>query len=381
MSYYKEYKKIQEQRRKAAGKEPEKKETYYRQYKAIQEARARDLASKTAENLKSMNGTTKLMSMQESFGNTMTGTYADPVKRHVVNSTLRAMNYANKKDEDKIMSDIETSFAKREDRDNILSQVNNPVNTNKRNRNTIMSNNRASEEFVNQFANKSAYDNAINMVRYGDKNYDELMAISKANADKKAAGININEDEDKWIKEYADRVKTSADVEKERAQLREDINTQDEKIQENIQARWQQKEDVNPFDKHKKNAADMFNNPTPEVAAKNHMKEKESLKKALEKLDKEYENRKQREYYESLPGMDDFEEVAAIGRARKDNYANETDKDLDWRDYNYWTQLYRMEQRVYEPAKGDYMSDEEKNIYSYILEKEGNKKQMSILII
>ena len=306
MSNYDEYLKIKKQREEKAGKKQEEKKSSYDRYKAVQEARARDLASKTTENLANMNTRTKMMQSQEQFINPLNGKYVDAATRYIFNRNLNSMNTGLRRNEEKVRSDIEESYARREDKENILSQANEYISANKRDRENLMNRNRASNDFDNQFKNKSEYDNAFNMVKYGGKTYDELNAIAAENDKKKAAGLKINEDEDKWIREYAEYAKTSEDIDKERAQVRNEIKNQ----QKQFVKLFKNTGNMNAKKENKFPSEDEIDNSTKMKKANEKIA---SLSDRLAELDKEYELRKQKEYYESYLLKDDFEKVSAEG--------------------------------------------------------------------
>lgn len=328
--------------------------------------------------------------------------YRDPVSLYARNMAQRAVDRTA---EDKGRQ-LAASLANRGIRTELQEKMKNGILNDDKNRkmyDQIEESQENERKFMSQFKNKEDYD--IYDRGYNDLNYDEIQNRIKEAENKTGgeAGFALVGNKDKQDAAYdarllriaAERAKTSADVKKE-------IDA----------AKAEQQSAANTIIGQKMaNAANASNGNTPSlVQIRDARKTEEDARKAYEdssarikELEKEYGERKadedyaaRKEYYESIPAAEDFEEYlnkgAADARSRlrtDEKTANEVNDELNGRFFTTGipgktvpqstASMERAIRKVNDNTENDptavaMLDDDEKGIYSYLLGKYGEDR-------
>lgn len=325
-------------------------------YRKIQEARRKNLASKTNETLNEQKKSSDFIARTEALSRV----YQDKAGQYITDRIIGTLPTTIKNNNRAIEGSIDSSLAKSPDKKNIYDQALKQIRSNRTLGENVRNTRKSVNEFNNQFRNRSDYDNAMNMVKYGSRTYNELKEIVNQNDARKAAGEKINESENEWIRSYANSIKSVADVDDE-------INDVKDRMKKNMQSM-------------KNSSVSRFNTEqTPFSIGSNNgniRKMNELIKEnraELDKLNKERQDIERKNYYKNCVNEIDFEDMSAKGMSLSDNkvVGKEIINIGKMTAGNPIDDLMKEETGYNE---GAYMSEDEKKIYSYILAKDGNEK-------
>ena len=313
----------------------------------FKEKEGKRLAEQTLENLNAANKsaefdrkTAELISDARTSGKG----YSSPIESMMYDNLVRAGKLATDEKTDKINKDIDKSKADYYLKRDLRNKTSDFVNTNKGRTEDTVNIHKASNKFNSQFANDDEYTDAFNRMKYGNMNYTQLKDLSQA--------PDISLSDRAWINRYAEEKKTSKDVDDEIKSLNRDM-----------QSDHMNSGRVNLTDMANKRKEDPRAARITELA-----KEREKLKASEEKAQRLGEKIN---YYESLKNNDDFAEITKKGKSRSDNAVmNDSTPVKIGRNDN--PVMNWISEKAGE-NDGFYMSDKEKNIYSYLLEKEGRE--------
>lgn len=168
---------------------------------------------------------------------------------------------------------------------------------------------------------------------------------------------------------------TSYDILRERKEKQAEIEGYNEQLRTNFikNAPVQQSSDLISDMKRRNSTRSL----TGDAQIIGTMSKKKAAQEALDRLNSEYTKKQESEYYASIPSMEDYSEISNRGINRRDNKVTHPD---DYTLPGSVTQRMPLSTNDEKASlrRGDmdglYMSDDEKGIYSYLLEKYGREK-------
>lgn len=364
MGYLDELRKLREKEKKTQKIQTE---SYNEELRKIREESARALAEQTADKLQNMNKSTKFMNNTVDLiagARTSGKGYTNPIASYIADRAVMAARQNSHNIVKSMADDVARSTADYNTRGLYNSSISDIDKTERKNTGNIYSKHKASNDFNSQFSNQEEYDNAFNMIKYGGMNYKQLMDMSQSDG--------ISDSEKKWINDYASTVRTSRDVQDDINKLKGEISQDYRNV---IESKSGIKEDNRLTSYKAPDRLTIFEVPKSDkpnsITAVSLLKEKNKGKEEqIASLEKEKEKLSKKEYYNSLKDKADFEEVAGRGASRTDNGVTHSNSPVSiGNTFNNPIDAFFKAQSGEED--GFYMTQDEKDIYSYLLEKEG----------